>query len=168
MTQLKLYVPSCQSNGCVLRPLPLVFWFVPYKGHGAKSTPMGVGYYKVFFSQLYLIFFPLLRNEKCRMGHEGSCGLNEWRSCGKMRRQPKYVTTTKNVFHLWVSRHNLWNSDPYFIIYVLSLLYRKVRTFQKNLVQLKQWLMHMLGYHIYTRLSKDSRRNYWFMYCPVA
>lgn len=104
------------------------------KGTGQSPLPWALAATKYFLASFIQFFLPLLGDEKCRMGHEGSCGRNEWQSCGKVRRRPKYVVTTKNVFHLWVSRHNLWYSDPYFLIHVLSLLYRKVRTLKKKLL----------------------------------
>lgn len=70
----------------MLRPHPLVFLFAYYKGHGAmaKSTPVGVGCYNIFFSQLYHNFCSSPRNGKLRNGHGESCGLSEWQSCEKV------------------------------------------------------------------------------------
>ena len=140
----------------MLRPLPLVFLFVYYEGHGAKakSTPVRVGCYKIFFSQLYHDLFFLPQGWETQEWTWKKLWTERMAKLWKGVRQPQYMTTTKNVFHLWVSGHNLWSSDLYFLIYITSLLYRKVRIFQKNLVELKQWLMHVLGYHIYATLSK--------------
>lgn len=130
-----------------LRPLPAGFLMVPYKGNGAKSTPVGAGCYKIFFNQLY---------------HDNSSsprvGKLEWT-------WRKLWTDERQSWERLLSNLSTWSQPkiPFtceaqgttcevqnlcFLMYVTLLLYRKVRIFQKNPVALKQQLMHAVGCRI--------------------
>lgn len=138
------------------------------KGMGQSPLPWELATTKYFLASFIWFFFPSwgMRNAEWDM-KEVVASMNgevvgRWEGNLSMLSQPKTSFTCGSQDTICEIQTHI-SSYTYYLYYT-----ERLGLFKKNLVQLKQWLMHMLGYHIYTRLSKDSRRNYWFMYCPVA